>query len=104
GLLDDEPLAELGVLRRHADRATARVAVVALAGGDADRALVVGDAGDLLVAVERHQRGVSDRDGGRAEREALGHVGALADAAGGDRVALVGQPALPRGAGRPRGP
>src|SRR5262249_24447630 len=42
GVLDDEPLAELGILRRDADRAAPGVAVVALAGRDADGALVVG--------------------------------------------------------------
>ena len=89
GLLDDEPLAELGILRRDPDRAAARVAVVALAGRDADRALVVGDAGDLLVAVERHQRRVADRDRLRAEREALRDVRAVADAARDDEVDLV---------------
>src|SRR5205085_1688858 len=77
-LLDDEPLAELGVLRRDADRAPPRVAVVALAGRDADRPLVVGDAGNLLVAVQRHQSGVADRDRLRAEGEALGDVAASA--------------------------
>src|SRR5215831_533916 len=55
-LIDLEPLAQLRVLGGDADRAAPGVAVVALAGRDADRALVVGDAGDLLVAVERHQR------------------------------------------------
>ena len=73
------------------DRAAAGVAVVALAGRHADRALVVGDARDLLVAVERHQRRVADRDGLRAERERLRDVAAVADAAGDDEVDLVGE-------------
>ena len=91
GLLDVQALAELRVLGRDADRAAAGVAVVALAGRHADRALVVGDARDLLVAVERHQRGVADGDGVGAERDALRHVAAVADAAGDDEVDLVGE-------------
>ena len=73
------------------DRAAAGVAVVALARRHADRPLVVGDARDLLVAVERHQRRVADRDGVGAERDALGHVAAVADAARHDQVDLVGE-------------
>src|SRR5215218_986933 len=73
-LVHVQALAELWVLRRDPDRAAAGVAVVALSRGHADRALVVGDARDLLVAVERHQRRVADRDRLRAEREALGDV------------------------------
>ena len=88
-LLHVQPLAQLRVLRRDPDRAATRVAVVALARRHADRALVVGDARDLLVAVERHQGGVADRDGVGAERDALGHVAAVADAAGHDEVDLV---------------
>ena len=65
--------------------------MIALARRDADGALVVGDAGDLLVAVERHQRRVADRHGLRAEREALGDVAAVSDAARDDEVDLVGQ-------------
>ena len=91
-LLDDEPLAELRILGRDPDRAAPGVAVVALAGGNADRALVVGDAGDLLVAVERHQRRVAERDRLRAEREALRDVRAVPDPAGDDEVDLVGEP------------
>src|SRR5450755_2099745 len=53
--VDLEALAQLGVLGGDPDRAAAGVAVVALAGRHADRALVVGDPGDLLVAVQRHQ-------------------------------------------------
>ena len=48
-LLDDQPLAQLGILRRHADRAAAGVAVVALTGGDANGALVVRDPGISLL-------------------------------------------------------
>ena len=65
--------------------------MVALARGHAHRALVVGDARDLLVAVERHQRRVADRHRLRAERDALGDVAAVADAARDDEVDLVGQ-------------
>ena len=68
------------------------VAVVALAGRHADRALVVGDPRDLLVAVERHQRRVADRHRLGAERQALGDVAAVADAARDDEVDLVDQP------------
>ena len=90
-LLDDEPLAQLGILRRDADRAAAGVAVVALPGRHAHGALVVGDARDLLVAVQRHQGGVPDRDRLGAERDRLRDVAAVADAAGHDEVDLVGQ-------------
>src|SRR5439155_2826061 len=86
-----EPLAQLGILRRDPDRAAARVAVVALARGDADRALVVGDARDLLVAVQRDEAGMADRDGLRTQREALRDVAAVADAARDDEVDLVGE-------------
>ena len=88
-LLHDEALAQLRILRRDPDGAPSRVAVVALPGRHADRALVVRDAGDLLVAVERHQRRVAERDRLRAEREALRHVRAVPDAACDDEVDLV---------------
>ena len=91
GLVDVQPLAQLGVLGSDPNRAAARVAVVALAGGHADRALVVGDARDLLVAVERHQRRVADRDRVGAERQALGDVAAVADPARDHEVDLVGE-------------
>src|SRR5207248_5252553 len=87
-----ESLPELRVLRGDAERAAAGGAVRALAGGDADSALVVGDAGDLLVAVERHQRRVAERYGGCAQGQGLGYVAAVADAARDDEVDLVGQP------------
>ena len=87
-----QALAQLGILGGDADRAAARVAVVALARGHADRPLVVGDAGDLLVAVQRHQRRVPDRDRVGAERQALGDVPTVADAARHDEVDLVGEP------------
>src|SRR5215204_3919953 len=90
-LLHMQPLAQLRVLGRDADRAATRVAVVALARWHADRALVVRDTRNLLVAVERHQGGVADRDGVGAEGDALGHVAAVADAAGHDEVDLVSE-------------
>src|SRR5262249_57769936 len=88
-LADLEPLAQLRVLGGDADRAAPGVAVVALAGRHADRALVVGDAGDLLVAVERHQRRVADGDRLRAQGEALGAVAAVAAPAGRPQVGLA---------------
>src|SRR6266508_6675510 len=48
GLFDDEPFAQLRVLRGDADGATAGVAVIALTRRHADGALVVGHAWDLL--------------------------------------------------------
>ena len=78
GLVHDQPPAQLGVLRRDPDRAAPRVAVVALARRHSDRALVVGDAWDLLVAVEGHQRGRPDGNGVRSQREALGDVRSVA--------------------------
>src|SRR5260370_10704579 len=91
-LVDLQPLAQLRVLGSDADGAAPGVAVVAPAGRDADRALVVGDAGDLLVAVERHQRRVADRYRLGAERQALGDVGPVADAARHHQVDLIDQP------------
>ena len=75
-----KPFAQLGVLRRHADRAAARVAVVAVARLRADLFRVVG-LGDILVAVQRHHRRVADGDGIRAQRDGLGHVRAVPDTA-----------------------
>src|SRR5258708_562267 len=92
GLVDPKALAQFRVLRGDADRAAAGVAVVAPPGPDAHPALVVRDSGDLLVAVERHQRRMADRHRLGAERQALGDVGAVADAAGHDQVYLVDQP------------
>ena len=99
-LVDDQPLAQLGVLRRDPNRAAAGVAVVALAGGDADRALVVGDARDLLVAVERHQGGVAQRDRLGAQRQRLRHVAAVSDPSRHDEVDLVGEAHVLQGASR----
>src|SRR5256884_4631938 len=53
--------------------------------------IVVGDDGDLLVAVERHQRGVADRDRIRDECQALGYVGDVAGDAGHHKVDIVDQ-------------
>ena len=92
GLVDDEALPELRILRRDPDRATSGVAVIALAGGDADRALVVGDARDLLVAVQRHERRMADRHRLRAKRERLGDVTAVSDPARDDEVDLIREP------------
>src|SRR5215472_6399147 len=93
GRLDHlQALAQLGVLGGDADWAAPGVAVVTAAGRDSHGALVVGDAGYLLVAVQRHQRGVPDGDGLGAKRQALGNVRAVADAAGHDKVNLVDQP------------
>src|SRR5689334_14448365 len=90
-LVDLESLAQFGVLSGDADRAPPGVTVVTLPGRDADGALVVGDPWDVLVAVERHQRGVPDGHRFRAERQALGDVGAVADAAGHHQVDLIYQ-------------
>src|SRR5207244_8199389 len=92
GLFAHEPLPALGILRRDSDRTTARVTVVALPRRHADRPLVVGHPRDLLVAVEGHQGGVTDRDRIGSEREALRDVAAVADAARDDEVDLVLEP------------
>src|SRR4029077_42803 len=56
-----ETLAQHRVLGGDPDGAAAGVAVIAVAGLDADLLLVVG-LRDILVAVERHERRVTDRD------------------------------------------
>ena len=43
-----------------------------------------------LVAAERHEHALADRDRVRAHRQRLGHVGARADAAGDDELHLAG--------------
>jgi len=83
--------AELRVLGRDADRTAAGVGSGSSGLPDADRPLVVGDAGDLLVAVERHQRRVADGDGVRPRARAFATSPPVADAAGDDEVDLVGQ-------------
>ena len=94
-----EPLAQLRILRGDADRAAAGMAVVAMAGLDADLALEIG-LGNVLVAVERHQRRMADRDRVGAERQGLGHVAAVADAAGIDQRDLAALADLVDGAAR----
>src|SRR2546421_997352 len=79
-----EPLAQHRILGRHADGAPAGVAVVAMAGLDTDLLLVVG-LRDVLVAVEGHQGGMTDRDGVGAQGQRLGDIAAIADAAGIDQ-------------------
>ena len=63
--------------------------MVAMPRLDADLALEIG-LGDVLVAVERHQRGMADGDGVGAKRQGLGHIGPVADAAGIDQRDLPG--------------
>src|SRR5260221_3730609 len=92
GLIDPEPLPQFGVLGGDADRAAPGVAVIAAAGRDSHRALVVSDPGDLLVAVERHQRRVPDGHRLGAERQGFGDVGAVADTPGHDQIDVVDQP------------
>src|SRR5439155_13726808 len=75
------------------DRAATGVAMIAVARLDADLVWIVGHAFDMLVAIERHQHRMSDRHCVRAERERLGDVAAIADAAGIDKryVAALAQ-------------
>ena len=87
-LIRVETLAQDRILRRHADRAATRMAVVAIARIDAHLFLVVG-LGDVLVAVQGHHHRMAERDGVRAERDGLRHVGAVADAAGVDQRNLA---------------
>src|SRR3984957_13781514 len=95
-----EALAQQRILRRHADRTAAGVAVVAVTGFDTDFIRIVGDAFDVFVAVERHQYRVADGDGVSAERHRLGDVAAVADAAGIDQRYLVPLAELVDGAPR----
>src|SRR5215831_6697354 len=76
-----ETLAQHRVLSGDADGAAAGVAVIAVSRLDADLLLVVGFR-DVFVAVERHERRMTDRDRIGPEREGLGEVAAVADAAG----------------------
>ena len=101
-LINVEPLAQLRVLSCDADWATAGVAVVTLASLNAVGAHVVGYALDLLVAVHRDQRAVTHRDGLCTEREALGHVATVADAASDDEIDLVGEANILKRAARLR--
>src|SRR5262249_17261111 len=64
------------------------MAVVAVAGLDADFLLVVG-LGNVLVAVECHQGRVTDGYRVGPQRQRLGDVGAVADAAGIDQRDLA---------------
>src|SRR5215210_651325 len=68
------------------------MAVVALARRSPDRALVVGHARYLLVAVQGDERRMPDRNRLRAERQGLRHIGPVPDPAGDDEVDLVGEP------------
>src|SRR5437016_6574999 len=79
-----EALAQHRILGRHADGAPAGVAVVTVAGLDTDLLLVVG-LRDVLVAVEGHQGGMTDRDGVGTEGQRLGDIAPIADAAGIDQ-------------------
>ena len=75
-----EAAAQHRVLGCHPHRAPAGVAVVAMARLDPDLGFVVRFR-NVLIAVERHQDGVSDRDCIRSEGERLRDVPAVADAA-----------------------
>src|SRR5215469_14433658 len=81
GAVGIETLAQHRVLSGDPDRAAAGVAVIAVARLDADLLLVVG-LGDVLVAVERHECRVTDRDRIGPERERLSEVAAVTDATG----------------------
>jgi hypothetical protein len=72
--------AQGGILCRHADGAAAGVTVIAVTRFDPDFRLVVG-LWDILVAVQGHHRRVTDRDSVCPQREGLGNVAAITDAA-----------------------
>src|SRR6185312_7523759 len=86
-LLRRQALLKLRILRRHADRAAAGMAVVAVAGLGADLVIVLDI--DRAVAAERDQRSDADRDSIRAKRQRLGHVGSAPDSAGDDELHLA---------------
>src|SRR5262249_37649964 len=88
-LVGIQALTQLGILGGHAHRTAPRVAVVAVAGLDPDRPLVV-SLGDVFVAVERDHRRSADRHGVGAQRQRLGHVRTGPDAAGVDQADLSG--------------
>ena len=73
-----KPRPESRVLRRHANRATARVAVIAITGLGPDLFRVVGFR-NVLVAVERHHRRMANRDGICSKGNSLRHVGPVPD-------------------------
>ena len=89
-----QPRDQVLILCGDADRAEAGVAVVAAARLGA-HPLVVLDV-DGLVAAERDHRRCADRDGVGAQRQALGGVDAVSDAAGDDQVDDALQPHLPQ--------
>ncbi len=76
-----KPLAQHRILRGHSDGASAGMAVIAVPRLDSDLLLVV-SLRDILIAVERHQRRVANRDRIGAQRQRLRDVAAVADAPG----------------------
>ena len=82
-----------GILRRNANRAAARMTVIAVASLDADFVGIIGNAFDVLVAIERHQHRMADGDRIGAERQGLCHIATITNAAGIDErnLALLAQ-------------
>ena len=82
-----EPLHQFGILGGDAGGILALVPVVISAGGGAELAVLVLERG--IVVAEGDQRRRADRDRVRTERQGLGDVGSVADAAGDDQLHLA---------------
>src|SRR6476646_10828040 len=87
-LVGIEALAQLRVLRGDADRAASGVAVIAIAGRNADLVLEI-RLRDLFVAVQRHQHRVPNSDGVGAKRHGLRYIAAVPDAPGVNQTDLA---------------
>ena len=83
-LIDIQALHQFGVLRGDAHRAPSCVAVVAIAGFRAELVIVVHM--QRLVAVQGNQCGGADIDGVRAQRDGLGRIRAVTNAARNDEL------------------
>ena len=75
-----EALTQFRVLRRNADRAAARVAVIAIACFNTHLGFKV-CLGDVLVTVHRHEGRVTDRNRIRAQRDGFRNVGTVSNTA-----------------------
>ena len=91
-LLDIEALHQLRILSRNPHRAAPRVAVMAEVRLGPELLVILHI--DRLIAVERNQRRGSDVDGVGSQRDCLGRVHAVANAAGDDQLHHAVQPAL----------
>src|SRR6476646_6113256 len=98
-LVGIEALAQLRVLRGDADRAASGVAVIAIAGRNADLVLEI-RLRDLFVALQRHQHRVPNSDSVSAKRHGFRYVAAVPDAPGVNQADLAALAKLVDGTAR----